>query len=160
MVSIILLATLKVLLYYGITVYGENRNIDFANRQYVVHFLSTRWWDEYESAKIMTRLGTLGNQNFFCWGGFTKGVGGGQEPSKTILHLFNQRKNKILKGLGFKRQQTRFGMSIGLGIKRSERYLIRVICLSAILHTKSTWNNFSVNIYRPFYWIFSHFSQS
>ena len=32
---------------------------------------------------------------FFCWGGLTKGVEGGQEPSKTLHHLFIQQKNKI-----------------------------------------------------------------
>ena len=34
---------------------------------------------------------------FFCWGGLTKGVGGGQVPSKTLLHFFNKQKTKKLK---------------------------------------------------------------
>ena len=35
--------------------------------------------------------------DFFVEGGLRKGLEGGQEPSKTLLHIFKQQKNKILK---------------------------------------------------------------
>ena len=41
--------------------------------------------------------GTLGNRIFFCWGGLTKGVAGGQEPTKTLPRFFNQQVSKKLK---------------------------------------------------------------
>ena len=36
-------------------------------------------------------------RKYFLLRGLTKGIEGGQEPYKTLLHLFNQQKNKIFK---------------------------------------------------------------
>ena len=41
------------------------------------------------------RGNTLGNRKFFCWGESANGVGGGQEPSKTLFGFFINGKIKI-----------------------------------------------------------------
>ena len=112
--------------------------------------------------------GPLEIEFFFVEGGLRKGLEGGQEPSKTLFHLFNQQKIKILNLPRDNRQvpfcfclnfESQFDVNFKVFLRKKiknnlrirsfceSRFLLVIIRISSYIHITSRKNFFIYNSY-------------